>query len=402
MPPADVPAEVNDLGLSFSALLDRLRTLVGERAAPHDDQISAVSCLHGTRERLLSIVQSWIYATDPLSPGIFWLGGQAGTGKTAVAYSIIQRAKASNSAHHFGAAVVFTRDVSESRRLDTVLPSIAFQLSHCHGLLDELIEGLSTIEHQEWGGYSMLEQTEKFIISPLKAILRRRPEQRARPVVIVVDGINESREAGGRSRVGLVQCLGKIAAALPFVRVLVTSYDTKLLREAFVAIGSQLVREVSLDSSDVRSSTEKDIRYFFQSRTQDRERAATRHRRSSASCRKSLRIREDSRVLRAHEGGGYQRSSSSASSNSSLAKASAHTSTNSISRSCVMHSKTTRSRTFTLRCCASFWKRSFSRESRWSPQTCPTSAATSVSNKSTSLSTSSRRFCANNSMKLFG
>ena len=45
-------------------------------------------CLKGTRESLLKDITSW--ATDFKKPPIYWLNGLAGTGKSAIAYDILE------------------------------------------------------------------------------------------------------------------------------------------------------------------------------------------------------------------------------------------------------------------------------------------------------------------------
>ena len=55
----------------------------------------AKKCLDGTRTRtsILNEIVDWINRTDPAAPRIFWLHGQAGKGKSAIAHTVALQAQ---------------------------------------------------------------------------------------------------------------------------------------------------------------------------------------------------------------------------------------------------------------------------------------------------------------------
>ena len=55
--------------------------------------IKGKKCLDGTRTEILSEILDWINNTDPATPPIFWLHGQAGRGKSAIAHTIALQAQ---------------------------------------------------------------------------------------------------------------------------------------------------------------------------------------------------------------------------------------------------------------------------------------------------------------------
>ena len=57
--------------------------------AVYDAQRS-LGCMNGTRVQVLRDIEAWIQ--NPNGPQIFWLAGMAGTGKTAIAWSVCERA----------------------------------------------------------------------------------------------------------------------------------------------------------------------------------------------------------------------------------------------------------------------------------------------------------------------
>ena len=48
-------------------------------------------CVEGTRRSVLEEIEDWAKNTDPGSPQIYWLSGLAGTGKTTIARTIVER-----------------------------------------------------------------------------------------------------------------------------------------------------------------------------------------------------------------------------------------------------------------------------------------------------------------------
>ena len=85
-------------------------------------------CLDGTRTEILKEVVDWMNNTDPTTPRIFWLHGQAGKGKSAIAHTIALQAE---NLGLLGSCFCFTR-VRQHEGLHTKLfPTVARDLAGC-------------------------------------------------------------------------------------------------------------------------------------------------------------------------------------------------------------------------------------------------------------------------------
>ena len=91
--------------------------------------IKGKKCLDGTRINILEEIVDWINDTDPDTPRIFWLQGQAGKGKSAIAHMIALQAW---NLGVLGSCFCFTH-VRQAKALHTKLFStIARNLTDCN------------------------------------------------------------------------------------------------------------------------------------------------------------------------------------------------------------------------------------------------------------------------------
>ena len=68
-------------------------------------------CLNGTRTEISRDIVDWIYDHNVNAPRIFWLHGEAGKGKSAIAYTIVSWFKNSS-----GSCFCFARRGSRCKR----------------------------------------------------------------------------------------------------------------------------------------------------------------------------------------------------------------------------------------------------------------------------------------------
>ena len=208
-------------------------------------------CLDGTRTEILNEVVDWINNTDPTAPRIFWLHGQAGKGKSAIAHTIALHAR---NLGLLGSCFCFTR-VRLAEELHTKLfPTIARDLAdrdlRLRGpLADEISKSHSLRDTED-----ISEQWEKFIVEPLSHL--RRFSTGA--IVVVIDALDES--GAEATRVSVLEALTASDAKLPAnIRILLTSRPLVDIREALSA--SQHVRIRSLDDIDAESTTRDIVMY---------------------------------------------------------------------------------------------------------------------------------------------
>ena len=141
-------------------------------------------CLDGTRTEILSEIVDWINNTDAATPRIFWLYGQAGKGKSAIAHTIALHAK---NLGQLGSCFCFSR-VRQHEGLHTkTFPTIAHDLAdhdlRIRPLLDEAVSNSYSSKKRA----NVLEQWRKLILEPLSQL----EGSFSGNVVIVVDALDE-------------------------------------------------------------------------------------------------------------------------------------------------------------------------------------------------------------------
>ncbi|KAF5324176.1 hypothetical protein D9619_011163 [Psilocybe cf. subviscida] len=107
-PSAEIPSmfqnaqEINITGGLFSITTNvnaedaKLLQLLYKRVAPNailnaGGRADEVRCHPGTREEIISRIEKWRDMEDGLTAPIFWLGGPAGAGKSAIVQTIAER-----------------------------------------------------------------------------------------------------------------------------------------------------------------------------------------------------------------------------------------------------------------------------------------------------------------------
>ncbi|EIW74700.1 hypothetical protein CONPUDRAFT_132931, partial [Coniophora puteana RWD-64-598 SS2] len=149
---------------------------------------SQAACLDGTRTKLLTDIMQHL---DQRSRSVIWLHGAVGTGKTAVALSIVERLKAQG---RLAGRFFFSRKDARRQSLNSVLPTIAYQLGVGHplargqivtGLMDD--PGLLSLER------SYSDHLPPFFVQPLRTVKPSWDANAAKGLTrsFVFDGIDE-------------------------------------------------------------------------------------------------------------------------------------------------------------------------------------------------------------------
>jgi len=97
------------------------------------DQLKREECTPGTRVKILKDIINWANDSSSESPPVFWLTGQAGSGKTTIAYTITRHfgRKGNPDLLHtvLGGNFLCSRQFEETREHTRIIPTIAFQLA---------------------------------------------------------------------------------------------------------------------------------------------------------------------------------------------------------------------------------------------------------------------------------
>ena len=212
-------------------------------------------CLDGTRIEILKEIDDWINDTDATAPRIFWLYGQAGKGKSAIAHTIALQAQ---NLGMLGSCFCFSRVRQYEELHMKLFPTIARDLAdrdlRLRPLLAEVIANNHSLRETEDIG----EQWQKFVVEPLAQL----GESLAANVVVVIDALDESGPEWTRST--FLEVLSASDAKLPAnLRILLTSRPLADIQE--VLNTSPHVRAKSLDDID-SESTIGDIRLYVSHR----------------------------------------------------------------------------------------------------------------------------------------
>lgn len=150
------------------------------------------TCTEGTRVKILEVITDWANDCATDSPRVFWLTGQAGSGKTTILYTIAKRFETGQSTI-LGANFFCSRQFEETRCANRLLPTIAYQLAvKCEtyetALHDHIPDKSVIVDHD------VSEQMQELLIEPWKNV--KLPEDLPNQL-IVIDALDEITEDGG-------------------------------------------------------------------------------------------------------------------------------------------------------------------------------------------------------------
>jgi hypothetical protein len=144
-------------------------------------------CLQGTRETVLNEIKSWV--GDFTRPPIFWLNGLTGTGKSAIAQTVMEWCDAHGKLQ---SSVSCSCDVNDHDNLHLIFPALAIQLAQkdpkVQSILVSLLRSNPDIVYE-----SPSDQVEKLIVKPLKLV--------DIPAVIVIDAFDEQTDSVSQSAI---------------------------------------------------------------------------------------------------------------------------------------------------------------------------------------------------------
>ena len=215
----------------------------------------AKKCLDGTRAEILNEIVDWINNADAATPCIFWLYGQAGKGKSAIAHTIALQAR---NLGMLGSCFCFSRVRHHERLHMKLLPTIARDLAVRDIRLRPLLVEVTTNDRSLKDTADIGAQWKKLILEPLSQ-LKGSPTGN---VVVVIDALDESGAESTRATV--LEILAAYGAELPAnIRILLTSRPLVDIEEALNT--NPHIHARSLDAIDTEL-TIRDIRLYVSTR----------------------------------------------------------------------------------------------------------------------------------------
>ena len=204
-------------------------------------------CLKGTREDVLLQIEEWL--VDEQDRRVFWLNGLAGTGKSTIAQTF---ATSTFAYGKLGASFFCSRDSADRSNLQSIFPTLAFQLAHRYPQYREKLFQVLRANHdveQE----ALSSQLEKLIVGPLK--------ETEIPTLIIIDALDECKDKEPAS--ALLSVLSRHVHEIPDVKFFITGRPEPPIQEGFRL---ELLRPITdvLRLHDVRrSSVDGDIRLYL-------------------------------------------------------------------------------------------------------------------------------------------
>ena len=212
-------------------------------------------CLDGTRIEILNEIVDWINNTDAATPRIFWLHGQAGKGKSAIAHTIALQAQ---NLGMLGSCFCFSRVRQHEELHIKLFPTVALDLVSRDIRLRPLLVEVTTKNHSLRDTTNIVAQWKKLILEPLSQLKGSSTGN----VVVVIDALDESGVE--RTRATALEILVAYGAELPAnIRILLTSRPLVDIREALNT--SPHIYAKSLDAIDT-GLTVRDIHLYISTR----------------------------------------------------------------------------------------------------------------------------------------
>lgn len=216
-------------------------------------------CLNGTRVEILTEIVDWIEAPEPGASRVFWLFGQAGVGKSAIAHTIALRYK---ELGRLGSCFCFVRDRQAERRHEKLFTTIARDLADRDVRLKPLLADAIANDTSLRTTLDAVQQWQKLILEPVPKL----STVAVGNVVIVIDALDESGSETTREHILNILASTQIAELPPNFRILITSRPLPDIRNAL-----HNAEHTKIWSMDTISTpfTERDIRLFVADKLQD-------------------------------------------------------------------------------------------------------------------------------------
>ncbi|KAG6327872.1 hypothetical protein ID866_11217, partial [Astraeus odoratus] len=124
-------------------------------------------CLDGTRTKILADIMNWIDDSDVNAPRIFWLHGQAGKGKSAIAHTIAMWFK---NVGKLGSCFCFTRDRQAEHLEQKMFTTIAHDMAIHDPLLRRAVAAAVAADDSLKTTLDVIQQWESLILEPISKV----------------------------------------------------------------------------------------------------------------------------------------------------------------------------------------------------------------------------------------
>jgi hypothetical protein len=177
--------------LKVSHIADHKCELEGEKR----QLLRRAVCTPGTRVRILDEITRWANDTSSESQSVYWLFGQAGSGKSTIAYTIARRFEFAGDVDDtivLGGNFFCSRQFEETRFATRIIRTIVYHLAlRCKAFGNALCSGkFDTVHH------NVRAQLESLLIDPWEQARLAESSKPAR-FLVVIDALDEIDGQGG-------------------------------------------------------------------------------------------------------------------------------------------------------------------------------------------------------------
>ncbi|EDR06536.1 uncharacterized protein LACBIDRAFT_389232 [Laccaria bicolor S238N-H82] len=160
--------------------------------------VTREACTAGTREEILNNIIAWANDISADSSPVFWLTGQAGSGKTTIAYTVTKHfdelKETEDTRRHtvLGGNFLCSGQFNETRRQIYIIPTLVYQLArksrpYAHALREA--DKFDSVD-------KLAKQMEDLLVGPWQRS-QSRCDVEPPPYLIVVDALDEIEDDGG-------------------------------------------------------------------------------------------------------------------------------------------------------------------------------------------------------------
>ena len=205
-------------------------------------------CMKGTRRDVLHQLENWW--NDQQDKRVFWLNGLAGTGKSTIAQTFAEITFADGI---LGASFFCSRYYEDRSNLQTIFPTLAFQLAHKYPRFrQELIPVL--MASPGVGGEPLCNQMEKLIVRPF--------QETQIDTLVIINALDECRDKEPAST--LLSVLARYLHEIPHVKFFITGRPESRIRSGFRLQSLKPHTDILKLHEVEKSSVDSDIRLLFQ------------------------------------------------------------------------------------------------------------------------------------------
>ena len=177
-------------------------------------------CTPGTHKEILKEIIAWADDMSADSPPIFWLTGQAGSGKTTIAYTIAKHfdeLEATGQHTVMGGNFLCSRQFEETRRQIHIIPTLVYQLARKSRSYVQALHEADKFNSAD----KSTKQMEDLLVGPWQQSESQRHVELP-PYLIIVDALDEIEDGGGSEFLqSLLKAINK--RSLQGLKFLVTS-----------------------------------------------------------------------------------------------------------------------------------------------------------------------------------